>query len=136
MQYDIFGLGNALVDMEYRVDDGYLRSQDIPKGHMTLVDAERMNALIGTLHELTPERVSGGSAANSLIAAQAFGCSTFYACRVADDDTGRFFLDDMARIGVATNASRQPATRGIRALPCARDPRCGAKHEHVPRRVR
>ena len=30
-QYDIYALGNALVDMEYSVDDGFLRRHRIDK---------------------------------------------------------------------------------------------------------
>jgi hypothetical protein len=47
--YDIYGLGNALVDSEYLVDDGYLRSHGIDKGHMTLVDELRLRTLLSGL---------------------------------------------------------------------------------------
>jgi fructokinase len=103
--YDVYGLGNALVDMEYAIDEGYLTSHDIPKGHMTLVDEPRMDALIAGLDGLSPTRMSGGSAANTLIAVQAFGAQTFYSCKVADDETGAHFLDDLAAAGVRTNAN-------------------------------
>ncbi len=105
--FDIYGLGNALVDMEYVVDDSFLARHGIDKGHMTLVDQPRLDTLLEHLTELTPARSSGGSAANSLIAAQAFGSPTFYACKVASDETGKFFLDDLRRIGVATNPHPQ-----------------------------
>ena len=42
--YDVYGLGNALVDMEYSVDDTFLGRHDIPKGHMTLVDEAKIDA--------------------------------------------------------------------------------------------
>ena len=61
------------------------------------------NRLTDSLHELEPTRMSGGSAANTLIAVQAFGASTFYSCKVADDDTGRHFLGDLREAGVVTN---------------------------------
>jgi sugar/nucleoside kinase (ribokinase family) len=103
--YDVYGLGNALVDMEYGIDDGYLTSHGISKGHMTLVDESRIEALLDGLIELDATRMSGGSAANTLIAVQGFGARTFYSCKVADDDTGRYFLEDMSRAGVATNGN-------------------------------
>ena len=40
--YDVYGLGNALVDMEYTVEDTYLKRHGIPKGHMTLVDEAKI----------------------------------------------------------------------------------------------
>jgi fructokinase len=103
--YDIYGLGNALVDMEYRVDDGFLRRHAITKGHMTLVEEDRLDALIADLDDYDPERMSGGSAANTVIAAQCFGVSTFYSCKVAGDATGDYFLRDMGTAGVNTNAN-------------------------------
>jgi sugar/nucleoside kinase (ribokinase family) len=108
--YDVYGLGNALVDMEYRVDDAFLRRHRITKGHMTLVDEERLNALIRDLSEYQPERMSGGSAANTVIAVQGFGGRTFYSCRVADDEVGRYFLEDLGAAGVVTNrnAAKSP----------------------------
>ena len=44
--YDVYGLGNALVDTEYRIDDDFLAHHAIAKGHMTLVEEDRMEMLI------------------------------------------------------------------------------------------
>jgi sugar/nucleoside kinase (ribokinase family) len=102
-KYDVYGLGNALVDMEYTIEDSFLTGHDIPKGHMTLVDEPTMDTLVRGLDGHAPNRMSGGSAANTLIAVQGFGASTFYSCKVAEDETGRHFLDDLAAAGVVTN---------------------------------
>lgn len=101
--YDVYGLGNALVDMEFRVDEEFLKRHGIAKGHMTLVDEARLTALIDDLADHRPERMSGGSAANTIIAVQGFGGSTFYSCRLANDDVGRYFLNDLGEAGVITN---------------------------------
>lgn len=99
---DVFGVGNALVDMEFAVGDDFLTQNALEKGHMTLVDATRQVELIDKLgaESAAVKRASGGSAANTLAALCAFGGSAYYACRVADDDAGRFFLKDMADAGV------------------------------------
>ncbi len=107
--YDVYGLGNALVDMEYTIDDGFLADHDIPKGHMTLVDEPTMDRLVDGLNEHAPNRMSGGSAANTLIAVQGFGARAFYSCKVADDETGRHFLDDLNAAGVVTNQNAASA---------------------------
>lgn len=103
--YDVYGLGNALVDMEFAIDDDFLNRHDIAKGHMTLVDEDKIDALVADLAGHSPERMSGGSAANTLIAVQAFGASTYYSCKVADDATGAYFLQDLADAGVVTNTN-------------------------------
>ena len=78
---DVFGLGNAIVDTEVDVDEGFLNDQEITKGHMTLIDSTRMQSLLGALEGATLRRCSGGSAANSIYAVQAFGSTTAYACK-------------------------------------------------------
>ena len=108
--YDVYGLGNALVDMEYQVDDAFLVRHGIAKGHMTLVDEERIAVLVENLSDLKPERSSGGSAANTVVAVQGFGGRGYYACKVAADETGRFFLDNLSEFGIDTNPR---ATTGI-----------------------
>ena len=100
---DVFGLGNAIVDTEIRVDDGFLRSQAITKGHMTLIDSETMQSLLRALDDQPRSRCSGGSAANTIYAIQAFGHATAYACKVNADEAGLFFVRDMARAGVKIN---------------------------------
>lgn len=103
--FDVYGLGNALVDMEYRIEDSFLRRHGISKGHMTLVDEDRLNALVGDLRDHTPERMSGGSAANTIIAVQGFGARTYYSCKLGRDKIGDYFLEDLGAAGVATNAN-------------------------------
>ena len=101
--YDLYGIGAALVDTEIEVSDEDLNRIGVDKGVMTLVDEERQHALVQELIAQTSEaqRASGGSAANSVIAASYFGSNAFYSCRVADDEDGRFYLKDMANAGVS-----------------------------------
>lgn len=101
--YHIYGLGAALVDTEIEVTDHDLQELNIQKGLMTLVDEPRQNYLLKHLegHLVAARRASGGSAANSIIAAQYFGARTFYSCKVADDENGQFYLRDLADAGVA-----------------------------------
>ena len=43
--YNVYGIGNALVDVQYQVDDDYLSRMNVEKGGMTLVDETRQAAL-------------------------------------------------------------------------------------------
>ena len=106
MPYDIYGIGNALVDEEYRVDDTFLRDQGIAKGHMTLVSEAEIEALIGSLDGREHRRMSGGSAANTVYAVQGFGGQGFYSCRVGHDETGMHFLEDLRSAGIGTAGHR------------------------------
>ena len=102
-KYDVYGLGNALVDMEFEVEDGFLNLMEVDKGVMTLVDEDTQHRLMTHLDAFEGNRASGGSAANTLIAVSAMGGSSYYACKVADDDLGHFYLHDLKQAGVDTN---------------------------------
>lgn len=106
-RYDIYGMGNALLDTEVEIDDAFLARHGIQKGMMTLVDAEQQHRLLEALlaHSSAHKRASGGSAANSITAAQYFGSRTYFSCRVAHDDAGEYYLNDMEKAGIAVNRS-------------------------------
>ena len=105
--YDVFGLGNALVDTEVNIGDDFLHKHRIAKGHMTLVDTELMQALSEAIAELPRNSCSGGSAANTIYAVQGLGLNACYNCKVAKDDTGDFFISDLTNSGVAINENAQ-----------------------------
>ena len=102
-KYHVYGIGNALVDMEYEVDVGDLEKLRIDKGVMTLVDEAHQIEIMQHLAEHHHQKGSGGSAANTAIALSQLGGSAFYSCKVANDTLGHFYLDDLIANGVATN---------------------------------
>lgn len=103
-QYDVYGLGNALVDMEYQVSPEELKEMGIDKGVMTLMDVDQQSELMVWLSDHHVNRNAGGSAANSVIALSQLGGSGYYTCKVADDELGHLYTKDLKENGVATNA--------------------------------
>ena len=101
-KYQIYGIGAALVDTEVVVTDEFLSTHKIDKGLMTLVDEERQFELLGALNSRSVhvKRSCGGSACNSIVAASCFGSKTFYSGKVANDDDGKFFVEDLQATGV------------------------------------
>ena len=89
--YDVYGIGNALVDIEYKITDDFLVSQGVEKGLMTLVDEQRQSELLLALDNINANKSCGGSAANTAIAISQFGGNSFYSCKVANDDFGHFY---------------------------------------------
>ncbi|MBR7800416.1 adenosine kinase [Undibacterium fentianense] len=108
--FAIYGLGAALVDTEITLNDADLQAMKVDKGVMTLVDEARQTELIAALnhHLVASKRASGGSAANTIIAASYFGCQNFYSCKVANDENGEFYLNDLRAAGVTTPAHIVP----------------------------
>lgn len=106
---DIIGIGNALVDQEFEVTDEFLQQHQIEKGMMTLIDDADQVRLIDELTKRgeLKKQSGGGSAANSLVAFAQFGGQAFYCCKVADDQAGQFYCEDMERIGITTNTGNR-----------------------------
>ncbi|MEA3412279.1 MAG: adenosine kinase [Pseudomonadota bacterium] len=102
-KYHVYGVGNALVDMEFEVEDAFLEAMHIGKGLMTLVDQNRQIELLAHLGHGNARWSCGGSAANTIIAASRFGGRAFYSCKVASDELGDFYVDDLVSAGVDSN---------------------------------
>lgn len=97
---DVYALGNALVDSEFQVEPEFLKESKIEKGVMTLIDKKRVAALNDLIKAPPHKRVSGGSAANTVIALSQLGGSGFYACKVNNDEDGKFYISDLKKNGV------------------------------------
>lgn len=113
-KYHVYGIGNALVDMEFEVEPHFLQQMKIDKGLMSLVDEKRQLELINALHGTRHKRCCGGSAANTMIAVSQLGGESFYSCKVASDETGDFYYQDLRENGVSTNIgeNREAGTTG------------------------
>jgi fructokinase len=95
---DILGIGNAIVDVLARAEDGFLAAQGMTKGGMALIDtaaAERIYAAMGPGVE-----GSGGSGANTCAVAAALGARVGFLGKVAADELGRVFAHDIRAAGV------------------------------------
>ena len=112
-KFDVYGIGNALVDMEFEVTTDFLKTASIEKGLMTLVDENRQAEIVNTLTGIAHKRSCGGSAANTMIAVSQFGGKSFYSCKVASDETGDFYFKDLMDNGVETNLSTSSLESGI-----------------------
>ena len=66
-KYDIYGMGNALVDLEFKVKADFFKDNNIEKGLMTLIDEDRHHELFRILGKAQADKMaSGGSSANTI----------------------------------------------------------------------
>lgn len=101
---DLFAIGNALIDQEFKVSDDFLTEQNLQKGTMQLTDGVTQAALYQNLQATQQYKgqASGGSAANTTVAFSALGGTAFYACRVGNDDLGQIYLNGLNEAGIQT----------------------------------
>ncbi|HYH39668.1 MAG TPA: adenosine kinase [Azospirillum sp.] len=97
-EFDVTGIGNAIVDVIAHADDAFLAANAIEKGAMTLIDTARAEELYGRMGPGV--EVSGGSAGNTMAGFAALGGKGAYIGKVADDQLGTVFAHDIRASGV------------------------------------
>ncbi len=112
MKYDVFGIGNAIVDIVTEVEHDFFEKNNVEKGVMTLVDEKRQQELMLVIDMSKSKLTGGGSAGNTVVALNQFGGKSFYSCLVAHDELGKFFLDDLKHHGVDTNLKFEHCPEG------------------------
>jgi len=112
-RYHVYGVGNALVDLEYEVPETTLAELGVDKRLMTLIEEERHHELLDALEGVPCRPCGGGSAANTMVAVAQLGGQAFYSCKVADDETGHFFVTDLSANGLETNLDDEALEPGI-----------------------
>ncbi|MZH02112.1 MAG: adenosine kinase [Nitrospinae bacterium] len=95
MNYDLVGIGNALVDIEVQVDDAFIDEVSVTKGGMTLSSAAEQEKILSALQSKPRKLSSGGSAANTIHGASVLGAKSYYLGRVANDENGKHYTEDM-----------------------------------------
>lgn len=97
-EFDVVGIGNALVDVIAHAPDTFVDEHGLVKGAMDLVDTDRAVQLYEALGSAV--EMSGGSAANTMCGIASFGGRAAYIGKVTNDDLGQVFGHDLLAVGV------------------------------------
>jgi sugar/nucleoside kinase (ribokinase family) len=108
MEYKVFGLGNALMDLEFLVEDDFLDTHQLIKGQMGLSDLPQQQALLDALGQPNNSGC-GGSAANTIVALAHFGNPTYFTGRVSQDEWGTLYAQDLQTAKIDSNLHQQQA---------------------------
>jgi sugar/nucleoside kinase (ribokinase family) len=96
--HDVVGIGNAIVDVIARAEEGFLAERGLVKGTTRLIDAAEADRLYG---EMGPGvEMSGGSVANAMAGLASLGGRAGYIGRIRDDQLGQVFRHDITSAGV------------------------------------
>lgn len=113
-EFDVVGIGNAIVDVLARADERFLARHGLIKGAMTLVDAKAADDLYDAMGPGI--ECSGGSAANTIAALASLGGAGAFIGKVKNDTLGEVFAHDIRASGVAFDTP--PATEGLPTARC------------------
>ena len=113
-RYQVTAIGNAMVDVIVHADEALLAAHGMEKGAMTLIDADRADAL----YALMPPAVemSGGSAGNTIAGVASLGGTAAYIGKVSGDQLGQVFRHDIRAAGVDYEVPDAPNSTTGRCL--------------------
>jgi sugar/nucleoside kinase (ribokinase family) len=108
--FDVVGIGNAIVDVIAHADDAFLAREGLAKGTMTLIDAPRAEALYQMMGPAV--EVSGGSVGNTMAGLALLGGTGAYIGKVRDDFLGQVYRHDITAVGVRFDTPAAPSGPG------------------------
>ena len=82
----VLGIGNAIVDVICKIDENFIKENNLTKGTMKLVDEVEFAKLLSNLK--TEETIAGGSVANSIVGLSQLGNAVSFIGKVNNDELG------------------------------------------------
>ena len=90
----ILGIGNAIVDVICKVDDNFIKKNNLTKGTMKLIfDANEFQLMLSNLK--IEKTISGGSVANSIVGLSQLGNDAGFIGKVSDDELGNKYEEGL-----------------------------------------
>ena len=100
-KFNVYGIGNALMDLQIQITEAEFNSLGLKKGGMQLVSSDEQGRILEIFNSRALHQTSGGSAANSLIALAQLGGRGAYGCLVGHDRFGVAYQEEMLSLGIA-----------------------------------
>ncbi|TFH40653.1 MAG: adenosine kinase [Chrysiogenales bacterium] len=110
--YDVLGIGSALLDLTVTVSDGDLERLGLRKGEMLLIDSERSREILASLVDRPMVVTPGGSSANTLAGIAAMGGRGVFLGKVGNDHHGDRYIRDTEDAGVKADIRRHNSLTG------------------------
>ena len=96
MTKKILAIGNAIVDILSKTEEGFLEENNLIKGSMSLIDDDTANKL-ASIHA---EKISsGGSAGNTIATLAQLGSKAAFIGKVGNDEFGSKFISEIEKTG-------------------------------------
>jgi len=113
-KFDVFGLGNTLMDFMIKVDDSHLDEIELKKGVFNLLEEEKTHDLLKEFkeHKLVP----AGTVPNTMMGIAALGGKCVLCGKVGNGKYGNFYEETITREGVTPRLLRSNNSRTGKVL--------------------
>ena len=112
-KFDVFGMCNALYDIQAEVTDSSLAELSLDKGGMMLISQEEQRAIVPRIYGEIVNTEAGGSGANTMIGIAQLGGTACYTSRTGTDEHGKSYRDGLEKLGVKANLGNGTGDTGI-----------------------
>jgi len=112
MTINVYGVGNAIMDLQVQCDDAFLTAQGIEKGIMTLTSEDEQQRVLAALNDLKINYCSGGSAANTIVGIADMGGKVAYVGKTGSDNFGLQYASELQDLGIHFGAKASNETTG------------------------
>lgn len=96
----VLGMGNALTDVLYQIEEPNLKELGLQKGSMNLISMEQARQIQLRFATSRMHMVAGGSACNTINAIASLGGKTAFISKIGTAGVGNFYRDDLIKNGV------------------------------------
>ena len=111
-EYDVLGMGSALLDFIVKVSDADLEKLGLKKSGMQLIDDKRSREILSELEGRAVDISPGGSSANTLAGISNLGGKGIFFGKVGEDRHGDLYIQDTERAGVKPVIGRHSSMTG------------------------
>src|SRR5262249_50466553 len=111
--FDVFGMCNALYDIQAEISDDLLTELGYVKGSMNLIEEDAQAQVISRVYTHIVNTESGGSGANTMLGIGLLGGTACYSSRVGNDEHGTLYRTKLAEKGIKPNLGVGAGATGI-----------------------
>ncbi|MFM7321477.1 MAG: adenosine kinase, partial [Armatimonadota bacterium] len=112
-RFDVFGMCNAIFDVQCDVGPDVLAGAGLVPGTMRLVDRAEQASLLDAFGRHVVNSEAGGAGANTMIGLGQLGARSVFTSRVGDDAHGREYAASLHRWGVQPNLGTSAESTGV-----------------------
>ena len=102
MQFDVYGVGNALLDILVEVPDNFITELNLIKGRQHVISEAQSKELLDKIKFANAIIAAGGSASNAIATCALLGLKTAFLGKIGDDEYGVQYESETKSAGVYT----------------------------------
>jgi sugar/nucleoside kinase (ribokinase family) len=111
-KYDVFGIGNPLIDILAKVEDAQLVELNLNKGIMHLIEEDRRAEILDKIKDV-PKKISpGGDCPNTMITLAMLNQKAVLAGKIGNDEFGEIFEKQVTDKGVISSLVKEDGVTG------------------------